>query len=162
MGAGGDWDYTAGIDHIKKHPDHAVTAPQGLRQYNPKTNKPMQTKPRDGDWYNLKWDNIKPDHADHTTISTSCIPHDPTAPERPMHTIRRNYSYQRNIEKIYTAYDRMNPRYTVKHMGNEPFMGWTYEDAQQEFDRRLANMKGVKQRLRSGDIMVTSTVRLKR
>jgi hypothetical protein len=162
MGAGGDWDYTAGIDHIKKHPNHAVTVPWGLRQYNPKTNKPMQTKPRDGDWYNLKWDNIKPDHADHTTIITSCIPHDPTAPERPMHTIRRNYSYQRNIEKIYTAYDRMNPRYTVQHMGNEPFMGWTYEDAQQEFDRRLANMKGAKQRLRSGDIMVTSTVRLKR
>lgn len=162
MGAGGDWDYSKGIDNIRKNQEHAMTAPQGLRQYNYITNKAMNTKPRDGDWYNLKWDNIKPEHADHTTINTMYIPKDPTALERPMQLIRKQYNYTRNIQKVYPAYDQMNPRYILVRMGGETFIGWTYEDAVSEFDRRIDKMKGTKQKLRNGDVMVSAMQRAKR
>ncbi len=161
MGAGGDWDYSDGLDNIKKNPDHIMTAPYGLRQYNPKTNKPMQTKPRDGDYYNFKWDNIKPDHIDHTTVDTIAILKDPqTAKVQQLR--RKQYNYTRNIKKVYIAYDPMNPRYILERMGGEAFTGWTYEEAVQEFDRRIAKMKGTKQKLRNGDIMVSAMVGIKR
>lgn len=162
MGAGGDWDYSNGLDSIQKHPDHIMTAPYGLRQYNPKTNRPMQTKPRDGNYYNLKWDNIKPDHADPTTVDTLAILSDPQAVKLPMYRQQKQYGYARNIRKTYIAYDQMNARYTLVNMGNASYIGWTYEDAQQEFDRRLTALKGVKQKLRNGNTMVTTMVRMKR
>ena len=161
MGAGGDWDYTKGIDNIRRNPDHIMTAPHGLRQYNPKTNKPMQTKPRDGDYYNLKWDNIKPDHVDRTTIDTIAILKDPQAAKLPLYKQQKQYNYTRNIKKVYLAYDQMNPRYILERMGGGAFTGWTYEEAQQEFDRRITKMKGTKQKLRNGDIMVTRMVSMK-
>jgi len=161
MGAGGDWDYSNGLDNIRKNPDHIMTAPHGLRQYNFKTNKPMQTKPRDGNYYNLKWDNIKPDHVDHTTIDTLAILKDPQT-TKVQQLRRKQYNYTRNIKKVYPAYDQMNPRYILERMGGEAFTGWTYEEAQQEFDRRIAKMKGTKQKLRNGDIMVSAMVGIKR
>jgi hypothetical protein len=56
----------------------------------------------------------------------------------------------------------MNPRYILERMGGEAFTGWTYEEAVQEFDRRIAKMKGTKQKLRNGDIMVSAMVGIKR
>jgi hypothetical protein len=163
MGAGGDWDYSDGLDNIKKHSDHATTAPYGLKQYNPHTNRPMLMQCRDGDRLNLKWENIKPKYnIDSETnlpdFSTASILKDPTAkqPEVIKTVKRRMYSHTRNIKEIYLPHDRFNARYTLVHMGSAYFCGWTHEEAVAEFDKRLDAMKGYKQRVRSGDIMLTT------
>lgn len=175
MGAGGDWDYSDGIDNIKKHSDHATTAPYGLKQYNPKTNRPMLMQCRDGNRLNLKWENIKPKYTIDSETNTPNLPpllnfstasilkapeHQLTAKqEEGSKTIkRRMYSHTRNIKKIYLAYDYFNPRWTLVHMGNSYFYGWSEAEAIEEFDKRLAKMKGTKQRLRSGDVMITSKI----
>lgn len=163
MGAGGDWDYSDGLDSIKKTPEHALIAPYGLKQYNPHTNRPMLMQCRDGDRLNLKWENIKPKYnIDSETnlpdFSTASILKDPDQAARQEEgskiTKRRMYSPTRNIKEMYLAHDRFNARYILVHMGNKAFYGWTYEEAVTEFNKRLDAMKGYKQRVRSGDIMV--------
>ena len=161
MGAGGDWDYSGGLDNIKKHAEHTLIAPYGLKQYNPHTNRPMLMQCRDGDRLNLKWENIKPKYnIDSETnlpdFSTASILKDPTAkqPEAVKIVKRRMYSHTRNIKEIYLPHDRFNARYTLVHMGSAYFCGWTHEEAVAEFDKRLDAMRGYKQRVRSGDIMV--------
>ena len=161
MGAGGDWDYSGGLDNIKKNAEHTLIAPYGLKQYNPHTNRPMLMQCRDGDRLNLKWENIKPKYnIDSETnlpdFSTASILKDPTAkqPEAVKIVKRRMYSHTRNIKEIYLPHDRFNARYTLVHMGSAYFCGWTHEEAVAEFDKRLDAMRGYKQRVRSGDIMV--------
>lgn len=162
MGAGGDWDYSDGIDNIKKHSDHATITPYGLRQYDPHTNRPMLMQCRDGNRLNLKWENIKPKYnidseTNKPNFSTASILKDPTAKHLEAREIqRRMYSHARNIKKIYLPHDRFNARYILVHMGGKSFYGWNEAEAIEEFDKRLAKMKGTKQRLRSGDIMVTT------
>ena len=178
MGAGGDWDYSDGIDNIKKHSDHATTAPYGLKQYNPHTNRPMLMQCRDGNRLNLKWENIKPKYTIDSETNISNNPNLPPLPPSPNFSTasilkipehqltakhrevgevqRRMYSHARNIKKVYLAYDYFNPRWTLVHMGNSYFYGWSEAEAIEEFNKRLAKMKGTKQRLRSGDIMVTT------
>lgn len=163
MGAGGDWDYSDGLDNIKKNAEHALIAPYGLKQYNPHTNRPMLMQCRDGNRLNLKWENIKPKYnIDSETnlpdFSTASILKDPDQAARGEEGSkiikRRMYSPERNIKKMYLAHDRFNARYILVHMGNKAFYGWTYEEAVTEFNKRLDAMRGFKQRVRSGDIMV--------
>jgi len=163
MGAGGDWDYSDGLDNIKKTPEHALIAPYGLKQYSPHTNRPMLMQCRDGNRLNLKWENIKPKYnidsetnlPDFSTASLLKDPEQAARQEEGSKIIkRRMYSPTRNIKEMYLAHDRFNARYVLVHMGNKAFYGWTYEEAVTEFNKRLDAMKGYKQRVRSGDIMV--------
>lgn len=157
MGAGGDWDYSNGLDNAHKiNADHA---PQGLRNYSIKTNKPVRIPCRDGNRLNLKWGNIKPlgvGEVGH--IAPAQLTRDPTAekPPKPSRPIRRTpYSYERNIKKVYLSHDPLNPRWTLHNMGNPAYFSWNEADARQEFLRRLNNFKGHKQRLRTGEVLVT-------
>lgn len=149
MGAGGDWDYSNGLDNIKKNSDHVMTAPHGLRQYNHKTNKPMQTKPRDGDWYNLKWDNIKP--AEFSTASIIKAPSD-TKPKPKLST--NTYSPKRNIKKTYIAHDPMNPRWAVNVAGRVSYE-WSEADAMRVYEDNIKALRGTKRMLKNKTLMVT-------
>lgn len=142
MGAGGDWNYTNGLDNAYRV--NTTTAPQGLRLYCHKTNKPKRMPCRDGDALNLRWENIKPDE-----ISTATITKDPTASRPPrILTCKRVYSYKRNIKVI-------KGHWVVHNIGTDAFYAWSLDDAEREFNRRLARVKGTKQRLRNGDVLVT-------
>jgi hypothetical protein len=142
MGAGGDWNYTNGLDNAYRI--NTTTAPQGLRLYCHKTNKPKRMPCRDGNALNLRWENIKPDE-----ISTATITKDPTAEKPPrILTCKRVYSYKRNIKVI-------KGHWVVHNIGTDAFYAWSLDDAEREFNRRLARVKGTKQRLRNGDVMVT-------
>ena len=142
MGAGGDWNYTNGLDNAYRV--NTTTAPQGLRLYCHKTNKPKRMPCRDGNPLNLKWENIKPDE-----ISTATITKDPTASKPPrILTCKRVYSYKRNIKVI-------KGHWVVHNIGGDAFYAWSLDDAEREFNRRLARVKGTKQRLRNGDVLVT-------
>ena len=142
MGAGGDWNYTNGLDNAYRV--NTTTAPQGLRLYCHKTNKPKRMPCRDGNPLNLKWENIKPDE-----ISTATITKDPTASKPPrILTCKRVYSYKRNIKVI-------KGHWVVHNIGTDAFYAWSLDDAEREFNRRLARVKGTKQRLRNGDVLVT-------
>ena len=142
MGAGGDWNYTNGLDNAYRV--NTTTAPQGLRLYCHKTNKPKRMPCRDGNALNLRWENIKPDE-----ISTATITKDPTASKPPrILTCKRVYSYKRNIKVI-------KGHWVVHNIGSDAFYAWSLDDAEREFNRRLARVKGTKQRLRNGDILVT-------
>lgn len=157
MGAGGDWDYSGGLDSAYKvNIDHA---PQGLRNYSIKTNKPVRIPCRDGNRLNLKWDNIKPLGVGEVGyITPAQLTRDPQAerPSKPSRPIRRTpYSYERNIKKVYLPHDPLNPRWSLHNMGNPAYYSWNEADARQEFLRRLNNFKGYKQRLRSGEVLVT-------
>ena len=147
MGAGGDWDYSNGLDNIKKNPDHIMTAPHGLRQYNPKTNKPMQTKPHDGDWYNLKWDNLKP--LEFSSASIVKAPSD-TKPKLSTNT----YSPERNIKRTYVAHDPMNPRWVVNVAGRVSYE-WSEVDAMRVYEDNIKALRGIKRRLKNKTLMVT-------
>jgi len=142
MGAGGDWNYTNGLDNAYRV--NTTTAPQGLRLYCHKTNKPKRMPCRDGNALNLRWENIKPDE-----ISTATITKDPTAEKPPrILTCKRVYSYKRNIKVI-------KGHWVVHNIGGDAFYAWSLDDAEREFNRRLARVKGTKQRLRNGDVLVT-------
>lgn len=142
MGAGGDWNYTNGLDNAYRV--NTTTAPQGLRLYCHKTNKPKRMPCRDGNALNLRWENIKPDE-----ISTATITKDPTASRPPrILTCKRVYSYKRNIKVI-------KGHWVVHNIGGDAFYAWSLDDAEREFNRRLAKVKGTKQKLRNGDILVT-------
>jgi len=43
----------------------------------------------------------------------------------------------------------------VHNIGSDAFYAWSLDDAEREFNRRLARVKGTKQRLRNGDVLVT-------
>ena len=146
MGAGGDWNYNTGqpngLDNAYRV--NTTTAPQGLRLYCHKTNKPKRMPCRDGNPLNLKWENIKPD-----PISTATITRDPTVKKPPrILTCKRVYSYKRNIKVI-------KGHWVVHNIGTDAFYAWSLDDAEREFNRRLARVKGTKQRLRNGDVLVT-------
>jgi hypothetical protein len=146
MGAGGDWNYNTGqpngLDNAYRV--NTTTAPQGLRLYCHKTNKPKRMPCRDGNPLNLKWENIKPDE-----ISTATITKDPTIEKPPrILTCKRVYSYKRNIKVI-------KGHWVVHNIGTDAFYAWSLDDAEREFNRRLARVKGTKQRLRNGDVLVT-------
>jgi hypothetical protein len=142
MGAGGDWNYTNGLDNAYRV--NTTTAPQGLRLYCHKTNKPKRMPCRDGNALNLRWENIKPDE-----ISTATITKDPTLKKcARVRTCKRVYSYKRNIKVI-------KGHWVVHNIGSDAFYAWSLDDAEREFNRRLARVKGTKQRLRNGDILVT-------
>jgi hypothetical protein len=99
---------------------------------------------RDGNALNLRWENIKPDE-----ISTATITKDPTAEKPPrILTCKRVYSYKRNIKVI-------KGHWVVHNIGSDAFYAWSLDDAEREFNRRLARVKGTKQRLRNGDVLVT-------
>lgn len=149
MGAGGDWDYSNGIDNIRRYPDHITAAPHGLRQYNPKTNKPVQIKPRDGDWYNFKWDNIKPEGF--STASIIKAPSD-TNPKPKLST--NTYSPKRNIKKTYVAHDSMNPRWVVNVAGRVSYE-WSEEDAMRVYENNIKALRGTKRMLKNKTLMVT-------
>lgn len=146
MGAGGDWNYNTGqpngLDNAYRV--NTTTAPQGLRLYCHKTNKPKRMPCRDGNALNLKWENIKPDE-----ISTATITKDPTIEKPPrILTCKRVYSYKRNIKVI-------KGHWVVHNIGSDAFYAWSLDDAEREFNRRLARVKGTKQKLRNGDVLVT-------
>jgi hypothetical protein len=146
MGAGGDWDYSQGLDNVQRIPEHITSAPHGLKYYCPITNKPKRVPCRDGNKLNLTWDNIKPN-----IIPSSQIAKDPTTvkKKKPKRTLRRAYSYALNIVGSDGAY-------TLRFMGSKPFYAWTWEQACAEFDKRLSEMRGVKQMLRDGKVLVSS------
>lgn len=144
MGAGGDWDYSKGLDNVQRIPEHITSAPHGLKYYCPITNKPKRVPCRDGNKLNLAWDNIKPN-----ITPSSQIVIDPTVIRvKVVKRVRRVYSYKLNIVGTEGAY-------TLKDMGT-PFYAWTMEQACAEFDKRLGDMQGIKQKLRNGKVMVSS------
>ena len=155
MGAGGDWNYSKGIDNVEKIAQHAVTAPHGLKHYNPKTNKPMKIPSRDGDRLNLKWENIKPKYglnADgELDFSTAVIFKVPTTKAKVIK--KRVYGYARNIKEVIVS-THGRKEWHVVNMG-ALYYGWSEAEAQAEFGRRLDAMKGTKQTLRNGCVMVT-------
>lgn len=146
MGAGGDWDYSQGLDNVQRITEHITSAPHGLKYYCPITNKPKRVPCRDGNKLNLAWDNIKPN-----ITPSSQIVKDPTVKSVKVvrKAVKRVYSYAFNIAGTEGAY-------TLVNMGSEPFYAWTLEQAHAEFDKRLDAMQGVKQRLRDGRVMVSS------
>ena len=157
MGAGGDWDYSDGIDNVKKNAEHALIAPYGLRNYNPKTNRPMQIPCRDGDPLNCKWDNIKPD-----IFSTASILKDPDQAARDREAARtlkrpkkRLYSLTRNIKEVVVG-EHGRKEWHVVNIGSSMYYAWAYEEAVAEFDKRLALLKGDKRKFRNGVVQVTS------
>ena len=147
MGAGGDWDYSNGIDSMQRHPDHIMTAPHGLRQYNPKTNKPVLVTPHDGDWYNLKWDNIKP--VEFSIASIIKAPSD-TKPKLSTNT----YSPKRNIKRTYISHDPMNPRWVVNVAGRVSYE-WSEVDAMRVYEDNIKALRGTKRMLKNKTLMVT-------
>jgi len=146
MGAGGDWNYTRGIDNAYRV--NTTVAPEGLKLYDHKTNKPRRKPCRDGDPLNLRWDNIKPD-----AVSTATITKDPTLKKQVRtRACKRVYGHTRNIKHIKGQWVVQG----VVERGKIPdFYAWSEADAIREFEKRVAKLKGFKQKLRNGDILVT-------
>ena len=145
MGAGGDWNYTRGIDNAYRV--NTTIAPEGLKLYDHKTNKPRRKPCRDGDPLNLRWDNIKPD-----AVSTATITKDPTVKREGKPPSKRVYGHTRNIKHIKGQWVVQG----VVERGKIPdFYAWSEADAIREFEKRVAKLKGFKQKLRNGDILVT-------
>lgn len=148
MGAGGDWDYSNGLDNIKRIPEHITVAPYGLKYYCPKTNKSKHIPCRDGDPLNFKWDNISP-----PVISLAEVTADPILKERvPARIRKRVYSYENNV-KLERGF------YTVVGIGSIGFYSWTKKEAYAELDARIQRLAGTKQGLVNGGVMVTSKVK---
>jgi hypothetical protein len=156
MGAGGDWDYSQGIDHAYRV--NTDRAPQGMRYYSMKTNKPIKIPCRDGDKLNVKWDNIKPyEVGEPQYIPPSQVAHIPMPPKAPTPTPaqRKTYGYEANIKETYRITAPTTPCYTLHNMGNPPYFNYEYGEAKAEFLRRLNALPGHKQLLRNGKVMVT-------
>ena len=148
MGAGGDWDYSNGLDSIKRIPEHVTTAPYGLKYYCPKTNKPKHIPCRDGNPLNFKWDNIKP-----PVISLAEVTTDPILKGHvPVRIRKRVYSYQNNV-KLERGF------YTIVGLGSIGFYSWTKKEAYAELDARIQKLRGTKQRLVNGSVLVTSNAK---
>ena len=158
MGAGGNWDYSKGIDNaVRVNTD---CAPHGLKYYSRKTNKPIRIPCRDGNRLNLKWDNIKPYEAgDPQYISLAQITHAPLAdrkPRAPKPISRQTYSYTMNIKEIFVQTAPTTPCYALHNMGKPQYFNYDYNLVKEEFIRRLNALPGHKQLLRNGNVMVTT------
>jgi hypothetical protein len=152
MGAGGRFDYTGGLDNIQRIQEEVLCEPYGIRNISPKTNKICAYPCRDGNPLNYKWENIKPEPVNSATLtriptqatkknpctSTECKPR------------RWTVSTERNIRIEGSTY-------TVHGMGrgNKATVCHTWEDAVTVFNIQLKRIKGHKQTLRNGNIMIT-------
>ena len=165
MGAGGRFDYTGGLDNVQRITEEVTCEPYGMRNINPKTNKPCAYPCRDGDPLNYAWDNIKPEPLTASTLTRVPTPHKkpevlgmiPTT-DTPMQTPRvrkMTYSTERNI-RVETSGTRAT--YTVHSMGrgNKITVCHTWEDAVTVFNVQLKRIKGTHQTLRNGNVMVTT------
>ena len=141
MGAGGDWSYSKGL--AKAYRVHTDVAPEGLRLYCHKTNKPKRIPCRDGDALNCKWENIEP-----YRVYTAEIVVDPTAADT------RTRQITRRVVRLSNHVSKVGYNWVVHGLGNTPFFG-TEMQAMAEFDRLVGKMRGTKQRLRNGDMMVS-------
>lgn len=158
MGAGGEWDYSEGLDRVKKINVECI--PQGFKNYSIKTNRPVKAPCRDGNPLNLKWDNIKPyEVGELGYISMSSlikVPRQVRKPHTKKPTKRTPYSMQRNI-KIEECVERgiEYRMYVLKGMGLPHYSTTSKVRIIEEYTRRLNDMQGTKQTLRSGEVMVT-------
>lgn len=163
MGAGGRFDYTGGLDNITRVQEEVTCEPYGLRNINPKTNKPCAYPCRDGNPLNYAWDNIKPEPI--TTSTLTRVPHikpelsvtvTDTTQQAPR-VRRMAYSTERNIR----VQGSTPTTYTVHSMGkgNKTTLCNTWEDAVAVFNAQLKRLKGKKQTLRNGNVMVTTEIR---
>jgi hypothetical protein len=156
MGAGGRFDYTGGLDNIQRIQEEVLCEPYGIRNINPKTNKICAYPCRDANPLNYKWENIKPEPVNSATLtriptqatkknpctSTECKPR------------RWTVSTERNIRIEGSTY-------TVHGMGtgNKVTVCNTWEDALTVFNAQLKRIKGTRQTLRNGNIMITTEVK---
>mgnify|MGYP000359006164 CR=1 FL=1 len=165
MGAGGRFDYTGGLDNVQRITEEVTCEPYGIRNINPKTNKPCAYPCRDGNPLNYAWENIKPEPLTASTLTRVPTPHKkpevvgiiPTT-DTPMQTPRvrkMTYSTERNI-RVETSGTRAT--YTVHSMGrgNKITVCHTWEDAVTVFNVQLKRIKGQHQTLRNGNVMVTT------
>jgi hypothetical protein len=159
MGAGGRFDYTGGLDNIQRIAQEVTCEPYGMRNINPKTNKPCAYPCRDGNSLNYAWDNIKPE-----PLNTAVLTRAPDAPRKPInrgdahlpdtYKRRMTYSTERNVRIV-------GGTYTVHSMGtgNKVTVCDTWEDAVTVFNAQLKRIKGVKTKLANGNIMVTTEIK---
>jgi hypothetical protein len=159
MGAGGRFDYTGGIDNIKRIQEEITCEPYGTRNINPKTNKPCAYPCRDANPLNYAWDNIKPE-----PVNTAVLTRAPDAPRKPInrgdahlpdtYKRRMTYSTERNVRIV-------GDKYTVHSMGtgNKTTVCSSWEDAVTVFNAQLKRIKGVKTKLANGNIMVTTEIK---
>jgi hypothetical protein len=153
MGAGGRFDYTGGLDNIQRIQEEVLCEPYGIRNISPKTNKPCAYPCRDGNPRNYKWENIKPEPVNSATLTR--IPTQATKSPIPCTSTeskprRWTVSTERNIRIEGSTY-------TVHGMGrgNKVTVCHTWEDAVTVFNIQLKRIKGHKQTLRNGNIMIT-------
>ena len=155
MSAGGRFDYSKGLDNIQRIAQEVTCEPYGTRNINPKTNKPCAYPCRDGNPLNYAWDNIKPE-----PITTSTLTRVPTLHKKAKLPVtvtgtkplvrKMTYSTERNIRIEGSTY-------TVHSMGkgNKTTLCNTWEDAVTVFNAQLKRIKGTRQTLRNGNIMIT-------
>lgn len=165
MGAGGRFDYTGGLDNVQRITEEVTCEPYGMRNIDPKTNKPCAYPCRDGNPLNYAWDNIKPEPLTASTLTRVPTPHKKPevlgiipSTDTPMQTPRvrkMTYSTERNI-RVETSGTAAT--YTVHSMGrgNKITVCHTWEDAVTVFNVQLKRIKGQHQTLRNGNVMVTT------
>ena len=158
MGAGGRFDYSNGLDNPQRVQEETTREPWGMVNIDARTNRKIAYPCRDGNANNFKWDNIKP-----ADVDASLITRDPTIPKSYTRTSdshlpavykrRRVYSTERNIRI-------QNGTYTVHSMGkgNKTTTCDTWEDAVTVFNAQLSKLRGHKQRLSNGNIMLTQEI----
>jgi hypothetical protein len=153
MGAGGRFDYTGGLDNIQRIQEEVLCEPYGIRNISPKTNKVCAYPCRDANPLNYKWENIKPEPVNSATLTR--IPTQVTKNPIPCTSTqskprRWTVSTERNIRIEGSTY-------TVHGMGrgNKVTVCHTWEDAVTVFNIQLKRIKGHKQTLRNGNIMIT-------
>ena len=157
MGAGGRFDYTGGLDNIQRIQEEVLCEPYGIRNISPKTNKPCAYPCRDANPLNYKWENIKPEPVNSATLTR--IPTQVTKNPIPCTSTqskprRWTVSTERNIRIEGSTY-------TVHGMGrgNKVTVCHTWEDAVTVFNIQLKRIKGHKQTLRNGNIMITTEIK---
>ena len=148
MEAGGSWDYSKGLDNACRV--NTTQAPEGLHNYDPRTNKVKRIPCRDGNALNLKWDNIKPED-----ISASQIVKDPTKPAAKLKRTRV-YNPHKYIEKTVPYSTPLNPRWVVnfKSKSIPLFYGWSEQEALDYFYASVESMQGKKIHKKNGDVWV--------
>lgn len=156
MGAGGRFDYTGGLDNIQRIQEEVLCEPYGIRNISPKTNKICAYPCRDGNPLNYKWENIKPDPVNSATLTKvpTQTKHRESVPSTESKPRRWTVSTERNIRIEHNTY-------TVHGMGrgNKVTVCHTWEDAVTVFNIQLKRIKGHKQTLRNGNIMITEIKR---
>jgi hypothetical protein len=158
MGAGGRFDYSKGLDNPQRVQEETTREPWGMVNIDARTNRKTAYPCRDGNANNFKWDNIKP-----SDVDASLITRDPTIPKSYTRTSdshlpaiykrRMTYSTERNVRIV-------GGTYTVHSMGkgNKTTACDTWEDAVTVFNAQLSKLRGHKQRLSNGNIMVTTEI----